>query len=290
MFYAYDIKPGTTRTSSDHDPRLQRRKVPRLALSTDVKTPSTSQHFNSFPLPVSSYPEPSYMENDSPHSCHPGYPTVNGQSHANSRRRGAEDTDTGYGVECYSLDSADPALLPSSCYDSTTVACIAESPVKQLHHSSPSCPQDTRDTQADNIPYSHLRPTSFYPSPPHSTAVSPLQVFNPLPPPIQPPPSLPLHQPRPSRRIPIISLSQLASACDEFDTAPQRKPTTTHKSRIEIRSNSSYLYPAHAQESQYLKYGRHKQMPMASSFAQGDNRIGRFVQCSCGCMESYAVD
>ena len=38
-----------------------------------------------------------------------------------------------------------------------------------------------------------------------------------------------VHQPRPSRRIPIISLSELASACDDFTTSPVSKDVSYQK-------------------------------------------------------------
>ncbi|KAF9444601.1 hypothetical protein P691DRAFT_332879 [Macrolepiota fuliginosa MF-IS2] len=283
MFYAYDVKPGETSDSPDHDARLHKRKIPRLALSTDVKTlqrsrphlPPTSMP-SSIQMPLSPYYGPSRVDGVDLYS-HRQRNTSTGRLPVKRRWRGTENMDSGYdsgyGAERHNLDSAYPALLPSSRYNTSAMACTAESSSRQQsHRSSPSYPQHPCDTRPDKIPYSCLQPTSFYPSPPQSTAVSPLEVFNPLPPPIQPPPSLPLHQPRPSRRIPIISLSQLASACDGTETTPQPKLMTTHKLGKEISWDAPYS----------TDFGQ-------ARFVQEVNGVGRFVQCSCGCMESYAI-
>ena len=109
-------------------------------------------------------------------------------------------------------------------------------------------------------------------------------------------PPLKLHQPRPSRRIPIISLSNLASACDDIDTQAQEPkrhaseeapfPLSFDFNRI---SNTLSFAAVDGGNTHHLKY-----MPYPTSnvysptYGVGyDGHSGKAILCNCGCMESY---
>jgi len=130
------------------------------------------------------------------------------------------------------------------------------------------------------------------PAPPHPSPVS----SNPSP--SQPP--LKLHQPRPSRRIPIISLSKLASACDAFPLqSPPKDPrgrvseeitaplstqssgslsmSQSHRKITQDRSTWIKLPSLHPTSSIYT--------PIFPCGTHGDE--GNVLSCNCGCQESY---
>lgn len=292
MFYAYDIKSGETSNSPDRDAELQARKVPRLALSTDVKTlRQSSQHYNNLPLVSSSVqmPFPSYsrefhMEVDNMSPYQQGYGM---NEHGDQCWQSAHIMDSSYNRDRLGLESAYPALLPAPYHDPNATASTTElSSGRQPRHLLPPYARHAQDAQFDKVSCPRVQP-AFYPSPPQSTASSPLEPVNSQATPIQPSPSLPLHQPRPSRRIPIISLSRLASACDDIEAASRRKPTVSPKARTTSLSNN---FPDLRQpQSQYLSRTRERRMLLASPLARDDDRAGCIVQCSCGCMESYAI-
>jgi hypothetical protein len=107
--------------------------------------------------------------------------------------------------------------------------------------------------------------------------------------------TLKIHQPRPSRRIPIISLSKLASACDTFPLqTPQKDPkgkevtrplflrpsgslsmhrTITQDRNTWIKPHSA-LHPTNGIYTSLFPCGTH-----------GDE--GKVLSCNCGCQESY---
>jgi hypothetical protein len=296
MFYAHDTRYGETTNSSDHEPGLQRRKVPRLTLSTDVKTFYSCRHYTTAPsmpnslvhMSRSPYDGLPQMEVDEVILYSNHLPRSN-QTIRTSRSL-EENLDSRHGDKRRSLDPAYTALFPTSLLGSSTAARAAEIPSFQQHrHVSPSYLQHARDTSSDKTRHSRLQPSSFYPSPPQSTAASPLEVTNPVPSPIQPSPSLPLHQPRPSRRIPIVSLSQLASACEETEKTFTRRPVTHTKHRLDSLSGvSRNVYHTNHRTSPYSKIDRDKQMAWQAS-SREDYKTDLFVRCSCGCMGSYAV-
>jgi hypothetical protein len=93
-----------------------------------------------------------------------------------------------------------------------------------------------------------------------------------------------LHHPRPSRRIPIISLAELASASG---TVLQKKASHARKksprqalSPLPIECNN--FAPGFARQ--------HRYDPYLSSIPSAFSRRGvAAITCSCGCMGSYAV-
>ena len=105
---------------------------------------------------------------------------------------------------------------------------------------------------------------------------------------------LKLHQPRPSRRIPIISLSKLASACDDLTTTHVQEPKR-HSSEealsLEFNKVRSMLsFPAvDGGNTQHLKYMVYPTNDMYSpTYGLGfDGHLGKAILCNCGCMESY---
>ncbi|KAF9469687.1 hypothetical protein BDZ94DRAFT_1243024 [Collybia nuda] len=112
-----------------------------------------------------------------------------------------------------------------------------------------------------------------------------------------------LHQPRPSRRIPIISLSELALACDDFAASPPTQsfpyqellspltldfpakytsvyspehPSLSGETRIEgprfAHPEQGYPYQSHTEPTYYVGHNSED-----------------VVLCSCGCMESFVI-
>ncbi|KAJ3575233.1 hypothetical protein NP233_g1243 [Leucocoprinus birnbaumii] len=283
MFYIHGTKSAETNSSWDSNLNLHKRKVPRLTLATDVKTFNNRHSYLTPSMP------PPAQTPLSPYARHPqmevdevilNFPDAH-RSLRTKRSFGEANMDSSHGDERRSLDTVYPALLPtSSIFAFPTTACTAELPSTAEHcHNFASYPQHSRDTRLDKL--HHLQPSSCYPSPPHSTAASPLELSNPLPPPIQPSPSLPLHQPRPSRRIPIVSLSRLASAAEKMDTT--RRPNVSRQ-----RKDSSPRI-AHSSNVRPTPYFRSERDRSYVTVSREDSAAGRFVQCNCGCMKSYAV-
>lgn len=112
-----------------------------------------------------------------------------------------------------------------------------------------------------------------------------------------------LHQPRPSRRIPIVSLSELALACDDFAQSPsmQSLPYQELLSPLTLDFPAKYTsvyspeHPSLLGETriegprfahQEQKYPH--QFHTAPTYYVGD-RSEEVVLCSCGCMESYVI-
>ena len=109
-------------------------------------------------------------------------------------------------------------------------------------------------------------------------------------------PPLKLHQPRPSRRIPIISLSDLASACDDPLTNhvqdPKRNASEEALSAppLSLDFKSMLSLPAvDAGNTQQLKYMLYPTSDVYSpTYGVGfDGHSGKAILCNCGCMESY---
>lgn len=282
MFYAYDTRSGETSSSSDQTAR--ERKFPRLAATTfqpsspyDPPSTMSSNH-----LPFDFHTEFSPMEvGDTPLSRQIDT-DENEQCFVKHRRRRTDDTGSHYGSEHGSFSSAYRAPIPSYYNTTTETSCVADAlSTPQFHHRYPSSLQGGYDAQPEEFPHLRTQPSSCHTSSPRSTTVSPRELIDTFPLPIQPSPSLPLHQPRPSRRIPIISLSQLASACENTEPASRRTSAAALKPRTEVLPSDSWQSP-------YPNYD-HDKVFFASSTIREDNKIGRVLQCSCGCMETYAV-
>ena len=110
-----------------------------------------------------------------------------------------------------------------------------------------------------------------------------------------------LHQPRPSRRIPIISLSELASACEDFPGSPKRTSTDQKPSQrlpppLQINdfltNCASMSSPHHSTftsnpfRSQFVP--EIKNTYTAPTYLVGEDSE-EVVFCSCGCRESYTL-
>ncbi|KAF8167464.1 hypothetical protein B0H34DRAFT_792187 [Crassisporium funariophilum] len=112
-------------------------------------------------------------------------------------------------------------------------------------------------------------------------------------------PQLKLHQPRPSRRIPIISLSNLASACDGLPTATRTQDPKHCSSEEGLSPLSLEFGTSPSMQSESNTHGGHTRYSKPSSghqptsiynptFGYGlDGDPGKVILCSCGCMESY---
>lgn len=105
--------------------------------------------------------------------------------------------------------------------------------------------------------------------------------------------SIHLHQPRPERPIPIIPLSELAAACEEFYLPPSRAQVTKPST-----PESPYFLPLLSAE--FKPFYNITQMPNSLHLGHGDHesqfrtgalysysKQGPDISCSCGCMKSY---
>ncbi|KAK2461503.1 hypothetical protein APHAL10511_005966 [Amanita phalloides] len=129
----------------------------------------------------------------------------------------------------------------------------------------------------------------YNPSPSQSSdATSSPSPPSPLPSmPAQPP--LIIHQPRPYRRIPIVSLSQLASACEEFDNRPPQQNTL---SPLPFEYLDFNFDPSSTGIHQPLT---HPPFPPSAAAAFNAYRSpmmlaktsDRTILCPCGCMGHY---
>lgn len=98
--------------------------------------------------------------------------------------------------------------------------------------------------------------------------------------------SLKLHQPRPSRRIPIVSLSKLALACDDFQMRPKEpRELPNHFSGeagpLPFRTTPSKPYHPMAYYQYNTQYTQPKYDLYGTAFP---GNTARLTQCSCGCM------
>jgi len=253
------MNDGETIYPFDHDPTLHKRKVPRLAFSTDVKT-SSNYYNQTIPLtpffaqmPHSSSGTLSQMEVDGAIECH-------SQIDANPRLKRSLGThpEMGYSHERHSLDSAHPTFLSVLPIGSTVDFTV------ELSSSSKQCPSSSQCTSLQNTHNSLLPPSSVYPSPPQSTIASPLEVSTPRP--VQPSPSLPLHQPRPTRRISIISLSRLASEAEEMGNSSLRR-ANLRKGGLDVGSRNIHYFSNYRQ-SPYSRVECGKQAPWEGFMAE----------------------
>ena len=112
-----------------------------------------------------------------------------------------------------------------------------------------------------------------------------------------------VHQPRPSRRIPIVSLSELASACDDFSTSPtiknsfHQKPPRELLSPLTTNISANYTSPYSPMHFPFLdEMGLEGAVPFAieeknayTAPTRLFNDSEEVVLCSCGCMGSYTM-
>ena len=109
-------------------------------------------------------------------------------------------------------------------------------------------------------------------------------------------PPLKLHQPRPSRRIPIISLSNLASACDDLAThvqEPKRHaseeapfPLSLDFNRIPPMMSPPAVDGGNTHQLKYMLYPTSN--VYSPTYGVGyDGHFGKAILCNCGCMESF---
>ena len=101
-------------------------------------------------------------------------------------------------------------------------------------------------------------------------------------------PPIKLHQPRPSRRIPIISLDRLASACEEESIRARRKE---HRSHSHSHSPLPLSRPSHS-TSYRPRNHHHLQQAFPAPHNYSSNILPvtnqeKVLICKCGCMESY---
>lgn len=110
---------------------------------------------------------------------------------------------------------------------------------------------------------------------------------------------IPLHQPRPSRRIPIVSLSELASACEpDMSISPSNQSSSRKYSEAQrgfpagappvffsldsSRADGSIDELQFANGDVFENYSAKAPLPSTYYVTRGSEAV-----CSCGCMESY---
>lgn len=106
-----------------------------------------------------------------------------------------------------------------------------------------------------------------------SPAATLLNPVTPMPPVAGSQTPLKLHQPRPSRRIPIVNLDQLACA-SETPSSQEETPKPENSSSRSIQSQRPDQLPVQLHPISGVYYPN-----------QGDSQ--RSLSCLCGCMESY---
>jgi hypothetical protein len=108
---------------------------------------------------------------------------------------------------------------------------------------------------------------------------------------------LKLHQPRPSRRIPIISLSNLASACDDITNQVQEPKRHASEEApfplsLDFNTISSMLSLPAVDGGNTLQHLKYMPYPTSNVYSPTygvgyDGHAGKAILCNCGCMESY---
>ena len=147
----------------------------------------------------------------------------------------------------------------------TAAACqpyTADTIHPSLLFSPYSHPEQSVQDHSYSGPVDAVTHPSSLPSP---SSISPVQTSTPL----------ELHQPKPFRRIPIVSLSSLASACDGF-VVPPPKPARSIKP--EPTTPQHHILPSAHSGPFYA--------PFASPQPLSDS--ANVIACNCGCRESYA--
>ena len=163
---------------------------------------------------------------------------------------------------------------------------------------------------AFNFPSSAATPSTLYQnSLPHISTVSPYassDSSSSSPSPLSTPEitirtPISVHQPRPSRRIPIFSLSELASACDDFSMSPtnsfHQKPSRELLSPLTTNISANYISPY---SPMHLSFSDEMGSEGAVPFTVEEknaytaptrlfNDSEEVVICSCGCMASYTI-
>lgn len=183
-------------------------------------------------------------------------------------------------------------------YDTSPMAFTSNSEFNPVHQVADGYPSTHSHPFVDN------NPTMGFSSMPDSSAtlLPSLSISDPNTPPSHSPAAtinqtpLKLHQPRPSRRIPIISLSNLASACDDLATQVQEpKRHASEEARFPLsldfnRISSMLSLPAvDGGNAHHLKNMLYPTSDVFSPTygADYEGHSGKAILCNCGCMESY---
>ncbi|PPQ64255.1 hypothetical protein CVT24_008659 [Panaeolus cyanescens] len=269
--------------------------LPDLYYDHGLPTPPSATSSNMIPTPPQDSHSTWFQESPSSNTLiNPPYPLSSWHSSPLNSCQ-ARPTVTAIDTNFNSKHHAKADSNPSS---TMFVACEDFDVTRMIH------PQFTsvypHSSEAHNVIHC-LPPSSFIQKPVHSniqpnssqsSSSSPINI-----PPTKPGP-LKVHQPRPSRQIPIVSLSQLASACEDYPiNGRASKPTKVISppeidlSPLPLESNgflppmSSHSKPYHS-TNQQTKYASHPPNNAYNpTFSTGTH--GNSIMCSCGCMETY---
>lgn len=227
----------------------------------------------------------------------PSYPTLPWQSSPLISCQGSRptvapiDTSFNWGDQAAGVE---PSMLFATSEEFDLGQQFHPYPLSYLHAYSHT-KHNTSFEQSSSSSAASSAVSSHHPYTDGSVPPNPSPISSSNPSPCQPP--LKLHQPRPSRRIPIISLSKLASACDTF---PVQTPAKDPRGRVSgdvpsplsfQPSNSSSMLQSHRTITQ----GPNTRIepPSTSSiytptFPWGTHDDqGKVLSCNCGCQESY---
>ncbi|RDB29402.1 hypothetical protein Hypma_015955 [Hypsizygus marmoreus] len=111
---------------------------------------------------------------------------------------------------------------------------------------------------------------------------------------------IPLHHPRPSRHIPIVSISELASACDDTSFTPLKHSIPSHTESQELlsplsldspanyMSTFSPLYPEHVSIANNVEHEDvFQKCATGGYYSLGNGEAMMF--CGCGCHQSFGL-
>ena len=275
---AYKAVPSST----NHLPS----DLPDLYYDQDLPSPPSATSSNMIPTPPPDRLSPWHQTKS---NCNPSYPTLPWQSSPLIYCQGSRPTDANFNWKDHAA-----IVEPSVLFTTSEEFDLGQKfrPYPLSYPQAYSHTQSNTTFQQPSVLSSH-HPSTNGSAPP---SLSPVPSSNLCP--HQPP--LKLHQPRPSRRIPIISLSNLASACDTF---PVQTPATDPRGRVSGEvllplsfqpSNSSSTLQSPRTITQYPNI-RIEPAPLHSTnstytptfFWGTHDDPGKVLSCNCGCQESY---
>jgi hypothetical protein len=201
------------------------------------------------------------------------------------------------------ISSTTRASESSRCREKESSIWNMYTPPTSNFYDQPMMPVDHPEISGfpynDSLPYSvpserRQFSTNSLDTLPSSLSSAPLSLDSPyIPPPVPVPVQqhpIKLHQPRPSRCIPIISLSDIASACDSDSDGTADSPQHSPFDHFPSSSLDDYNYQPHALRTEtrtdFLFTGEIGPYKDHSSTLATTQQV---IKCTCGCMGSYLI-
>jgi len=267
--------------------------LPDLYYDQDLPSPPSATSSNIISTPPPDRLSPWHQTKS---SCNPSYPTLPWQSPPLIYCQGSRPTvapiDANFNWKGHSA-IVEPCVLFTTSEEFDLGQKFRPYPLSYPQAYSHTQSNTSFEQSSSSSALSSHHPFTNGSAPPSPSAV-PLSNLCPHQPPLK------LHQPRPSRRIPIISLSKLASACDTF---PVQTPATDPRGRVSGEvlsplsfqpSNSSSMLQSPRTVTQHPNI-RIEPAPLHSTnstytptfFWGTHDDQGKVLSCNCGCQESY---